>query len=77
MRDGIVVNAVAPGSVPTNLSRHLGRPAGVTLEDGLRKTVEQGAATSILLAVSPLLDGSAAGTSPIAPRRWRSPGGPP
>ena len=56
-RDGIAVNAVAPGSVPTNLTRHLGRPAGVTLADDLRKTVEQGAATSILLAVSPLLDG--------------------
>ncbi|MEU1624965.1 SDR family NAD(P)-dependent oxidoreductase [Streptomyces sp. NPDC020096] len=56
--DGIAVNAIAPGSVPTNLSRHMGRPSGVTLEDGLRKTVEQGAATSVLLAVSPLLEGA-------------------
>lgn len=52
--DGIAVNAVAPGSVPTNLTRYSGRPAGVTVEDGLRKTVEQGAATCVLLAVSPL-----------------------
>ncbi len=56
--DGIAVNAIAPGSVPTNLVRHLGRPSGVTLEDGLRKTVEQGAATSVLLAVSHLLEGT-------------------
>jgi NAD(P)-dependent dehydrogenase (short-subunit alcohol dehydrogenase family) len=56
--DGIAVNAAAPGSVPTNLTRHQsGRPQGVTLEDGLRKTVEQGAATSVLLAASPLLEG--------------------
>ncbi|WP_174575721.1 hypothetical protein [Nocardia miyunensis] len=43
--------------MPTNLTRHLGRPADVTLADDLRKTVEQGAATSILLAVSPLVGG--------------------
>jgi len=54
--DGIAVNAVAPGSVPTNLTRHMGRPAGIALADGLRKTVEQGAATSILLAASALMD---------------------
>lgn len=55
--DGIAVNAIAPGSVPTNLDRHSGRPAGITLVDGLRKTVEQGAATTVLAAVSDLLDG--------------------
>ncbi|MGF6886206.1 NAD(P)-dependent dehydrogenase (short-subunit alcohol dehydrogenase family) [Nocardia sp. GAS34] len=55
--DGIAVNAIAPGSVPTNLVRHQGRPAGITLEEGLRKTVEQGAATTILAATSPLLKG--------------------
>lgn len=55
--DGIAVNAIAPGSVPTNLTRHTGRPEGVTLVEGLRKTVEQGAATTVLLAVSPLLEG--------------------
>ena len=53
--DGIAVNAIAPGSVPTNLLRHQGRPSGVALEDGLRKTLEQGAATSILAAASDLL----------------------
>lgn len=55
--DGIAVNAVAPGSVPTRLGRHMGRPSGVTVQEGLRKTVGQGAATQILAAVSPLLDG--------------------
>ncbi|MGW2329701.1 SDR family NAD(P)-dependent oxidoreductase [Streptomyces sp. NPDC001700] len=55
--DGITVNALSPGSVPTNLTRHMGAPSGVTLEEGLRKTLEQGAATTVLLAVSPLLEG--------------------
>jgi len=61
--DGVVVNAVMPGSIRTNLQRH------VTEEelDRLRaaagggtfqwKTTEQGAATSVLLATSPLLEG--------------------
>jgi NAD(P)-dependent dehydrogenase (short-subunit alcohol dehydrogenase family) len=61
--DGVLVNAVMPGSIRTNLQRH------VTDEelDRLRaaagggafqwKTTEQGAATSVLLATSPLLDG--------------------
>ncbi|MFI0815183.1 SDR family NAD(P)-dependent oxidoreductase [Streptomyces sp. NPDC021098] len=54
--DGIVVNAIAPGSVPTNLTRHMDRAPG-TVAEGLRKTVEQGAATTVLLAASPLLEG--------------------
>ena len=61
--DGVFVNAVMPGSIRTNLQRH------VTEEelDRLRaaagggtfqwKTTEQGAATSVLLATSPLLEG--------------------
>ena len=53
--DGIAVNAIAPGSVPTNLLRYQERPSGFTLEDGLRKTLEQGAATTILAATSHLL----------------------
>lgn len=55
--DGIAVNAVAPGAAPTNLTRYRGGSSGFTLEDGLRKTVEQGAATAVLLAVSELMAG--------------------
>ncbi|MDR3710508.1 MAG: SDR family NAD(P)-dependent oxidoreductase [Capsulimonadaceae bacterium] len=57
--DGITVNALMPGSIATNLQRYIDgnnrRPA--SLPDSLRKTVQQGAATSVLLATSPLLDG--------------------
>ena len=61
-RDGITVNAVMPGGIATALQRHIDpevlerarREAGASAE---LKTVEQGAATSILAAVSPLLDG--------------------
>jgi NAD(P)-dependent dehydrogenase (short-subunit alcohol dehydrogenase family) len=61
--DGITVNALHPGGIRTNLQRH------VTEEEINRlrtrysvplsawKTPEQGAATSVLLAASPLLDG--------------------
>ncbi|MEW9534323.1 SDR family NAD(P)-dependent oxidoreductase [Microbispora sp. NPDC049125] len=61
--DGITVNALMPGAIRTNLQRH------VTDEDLERmraasggtsfawKTPEQGAATSVLVATSPLLDG--------------------
>jgi NAD(P)-dependent dehydrogenase (short-subunit alcohol dehydrogenase family) len=59
--DGITANAVHPGAIlATNLSRHL-RPEAVA---GLRtsgmyefKTIEQGAATSVLVATSPQLEG--------------------
>jgi NAD(P)-dependent dehydrogenase (short-subunit alcohol dehydrogenase family) len=62
--DGITVNALMPGGIATDLQRHVGgaeymeeaaerfRSAGSGL-----KTVEQGAATSVLLATSPLLEG--------------------
>ncbi|HEY2174351.1 MAG TPA: SDR family NAD(P)-dependent oxidoreductase [Mycobacteriales bacterium] len=62
--DGITVNALMPGAIRTNLQRHLddaeldrmrarvGGSTGVSW-----KTPEQGAATSVLLAASPLLDG--------------------
>jgi NAD(P)-dependent dehydrogenase (short-subunit alcohol dehydrogenase family) len=62
--DGITANALMPGGIATNLQRHIGgseymeramerfRKAGAVL-----KTPEQGAATSVLLATSPLLDG--------------------
>jgi NAD(P)-dependent dehydrogenase (short-subunit alcohol dehydrogenase family) len=53
-RDGVLANALMPGAIPTNLQRHLG---GMKTPPELRKTPEQGAATSVLLAVSPLLQG--------------------
>ncbi len=60
-QDGITANALMPGGIATNLQRHLepdyidkalARSPGMTL-----KTPEQGAATSVLAAASPLLDG--------------------
>jgi NAD(P)-dependent dehydrogenase (short-subunit alcohol dehydrogenase family) len=65
-QDGITANALMPGGIATALQRHVGgddpaymeaaaerfRQAGSAL-----KTVEQGAATSVLLATSPRLDG--------------------
>jgi NAD(P)-dependent dehydrogenase (short-subunit alcohol dehydrogenase family) len=56
--DGITANALMPGGIATNLQRHTpgmieqARAAGVRL-----KTAEQGAATSILVATSPDLEG--------------------
>ena len=59
--DGITANAVHPGAIfETNLSRHLD-PAYI--EEPARsgrlppKTPQQGAATSVLVATSPLLEG--------------------
>lgn len=52
--DGIVANAVHPGAIATNLQKHAG---GLKTPVERRKTPEQGAATSVLLAASPLLDG--------------------
>jgi NAD(P)-dependent dehydrogenase (short-subunit alcohol dehydrogenase family) len=63
-RDGITVNALNPGRISgTNLSRHIGdvlaAPARFdpTSTDVSYKDVEQGAATSTLLAASPLVEG--------------------
>jgi NAD(P)-dependent dehydrogenase (short-subunit alcohol dehydrogenase family) len=62
--DGITANALMPGGIATNLQRHVGgseymkqaverfRNSGVRL-----KTAEQGAATSVLLATYPALEG--------------------
>ena len=57
--DDITVNAVHPGGIWTNLVRHLyptssdaARPARPDM-----KTVEQGAATTVLVATSPQLEG--------------------
>ncbi|MGV9385508.1 SDR family NAD(P)-dependent oxidoreductase [Nonomuraea sp. NPDC003707] len=60
--DGIAVNAVMPGVVRTNLMRHVDRDLLAQFEASGApalpwKTTEQGAATSVLLATSPLLAG--------------------
>lgn len=52
--DGIHANALMPGAIATNLQRHSG---GMKTPAELQKTTEQGAATSVLLAASPLLEG--------------------
>lgn len=64
---GIAANACAPGWIHTNLTRHMDRATmqalGAMDEDGHLltpdhyKTPAQGAATTVLLAASPLLDG--------------------
>ncbi len=61
--DGITANALMPGGIRTNLQRYVSmeqieaarRQMGSTVIDW--KTPEQGAATSVLLAASPLLEG--------------------
>lgn len=53
-RDGIAVNALMPGAVPSPLQRHVG---GMKTPVELRKTIAEGAATSVLLAASPLVEG--------------------
>ncbi|MFJ5111205.1 SDR family NAD(P)-dependent oxidoreductase [Streptomyces sp. NPDC088551] len=52
--EGIRANALNPGAIATNLQQHTG---GLRTPEHLRKTVPQGAATSVLLAASPLLEG--------------------
>ena len=62
--DDITVNALMPGGIRTNLQRYVSdeelarlrsqSPGGAALK---WKTPEQGAATSVLVATSPLLDG--------------------
>jgi NAD(P)-dependent dehydrogenase (short-subunit alcohol dehydrogenase family) len=53
-KDGITVNALNPGAIATNLQKHTG---GLKTPKELQKTPEQGAATSVLLATSPQLEG--------------------
>ncbi|MFF3565645.1 SDR family NAD(P)-dependent oxidoreductase [Streptomyces sp. NPDC002574] len=56
--DGITANALMPGGIRTNLQRHQTGPEAQAIFDTYPwKTVEQGAATSVLLAASPLLEG--------------------
>jgi NAD(P)-dependent dehydrogenase (short-subunit alcohol dehydrogenase family) len=56
----IHANAVHPGAIQTNLSRHMSPEALAELRASgqfVFKTIEQGAATSVLVASSPQLDG--------------------
>jgi NAD(P)-dependent dehydrogenase (short-subunit alcohol dehydrogenase family) len=57
--DGITANAVHPGAIAeTNLARHMDPAERAALSGAFRwKTPEQGAATSVLVATSPLLEG--------------------
>jgi NAD(P)-dependent dehydrogenase (short-subunit alcohol dehydrogenase family) len=52
--EGIFANALNPGAIATNLQKHTG---GLKTPPERRKSVQQGAATSVLLAASPLLAG--------------------
>lgn len=60
--DGIAVNALNPGRIwGTGLSRYMDAPPASFDPEGTtgtsEKTIEQGAATSVLLAASPLVEG--------------------
>ncbi len=62
--EGITMNALMPGSIATNLQRHLTREElqeRIRLSGGAAtrrmKTPEQGAATTLVVATSPLLEG--------------------
>jgi NAD(P)-dependent dehydrogenase (short-subunit alcohol dehydrogenase family) len=60
--DGIAVNALNPGRIwETNLARHVGAPPPSLDPSGTsgvsEKSIAQGAATSVLLAASPLVEG--------------------
>jgi NAD(P)-dependent dehydrogenase (short-subunit alcohol dehydrogenase family) len=52
--DGITSNALNPGAIATNLQKHTG---GLRTPEHLRKTPQQGASTTVLLAASPLVEG--------------------
>jgi NAD(P)-dependent dehydrogenase (short-subunit alcohol dehydrogenase family) len=52
--DGICANAVNPGAIATGLQKHTG---GLKTPVERRKSVEQGAATSVFLAASALAEG--------------------
>src|SRR5882757_6706780 len=52
--DGILSNSLNPGAIATGLQKHTG---GLKTPVERRKTPEQGAATSVLLAASPLVNG--------------------
>jgi NAD(P)-dependent dehydrogenase (short-subunit alcohol dehydrogenase family) len=52
--DGVTSNALNPGAIATNLQKHTG---GLRTPEHLRKTPQQGASTTVLLAASPLVEG--------------------
>lgn len=52
--DGITVNALMPGAIATGLQKHTG---GLKTPPEGRKSIEQGAATTLFVATSPLLEG--------------------
>jgi NAD(P)-dependent dehydrogenase (short-subunit alcohol dehydrogenase family) len=60
--DGITANALMPGGIRTNLQRYVSEEdldrmrAAAGASDSSWKTPQQGAATSVLIATSPLLD---------------------
>lgn len=53
-QEGIFANALHPGAIATNLQKHTG---GLKTPVERQKNPQQGAATSVLLAASPLLEG--------------------
>jgi NAD(P)-dependent dehydrogenase (short-subunit alcohol dehydrogenase family) len=61
--DGITVNALMPGAIRTNLQRYVTNEELERMRTQMGgvspnwKTPQQGAATSVLVATSPLLDG--------------------
>ncbi|TFV88752.1 SDR family NAD(P)-dependent oxidoreductase [Blastococcus sp. CT_GayMR16] len=61
--DGIAVNALMPGAIPTNLQRYVTDEEIAAMRKAAGgggpswKTIEQGAATSVLLAASPVVEG--------------------
>jgi len=60
--DGIRVNSLMPGSIATALQRHVDEETLQRLRNAMnapyrRKTIAQGAATQVLLAASPLVEG--------------------
>lgn len=72
--DGILANALNPGAIATGLQKHTG---GLKTPVERRKTIEQGAATSVLLAASPLVEGVGGRYFEdvgVAPVRHESPG---
>ncbi|MFI6099951.1 SDR family NAD(P)-dependent oxidoreductase [Lentzea sp. NPDC051213] len=56
-QDGITANAAMPGAIYTNVQRHTAGQGSGTVDPALIKTTGQGAATSVLPATSPLLEG--------------------
>lgn len=56
--EGITANAVMPGGIRTKLQRHQSGPEWEEIDKNYDwKTVEEGAATSVFVATSPLLNG--------------------